>query len=258
MTFDFLDNKFKQAMRRPGAQIGLWLGTTDPGIAEACAGAGFDWLLIDGEHAPNDVRTILDQLRAVAPHPAHPVVRPVQGDPALIKQLLDVGANTLLVPMVDTVEQAAHLVRATRYPPDGFRGVTSGLSRASRYGRAPDYLKRANDAICLMLQIETLTGMANLEGIAALEGVDGIFIGPADLSAAMGHLGNQGHPDVQAAIERAIAVVLAAGKAPGILTPDEKLAQRYIGLGARFVAVGTDMGLLTRYSQELARRFKAG
>lgn len=256
MSFDFLDNKFKQALRQPGAQIGLWLGTTDAGIAEVCAGAGFDWLLIDGEHAPNDVRTILDQLRAITPYPCHPVVRPVQGDAALIKQLLDVGANTLLVPMVDTAEQAAELVRATRYPPVGFRGVTSGLSRASRYGRAADYLKRANDAICLLLQIETITGMSNLEAIAATDGVDGVFIGPADLSASMGLLGNPGHPDVLAAIERAMRVIVAAGKAPGILTPDEKLARRCIELGARFVAVGTDVGLLQRSSQDLAQRFK--
>jgi 4-hydroxy-2-oxoheptanedioate aldolase len=252
---DPLHNQFKADLRQPGARIGLWLGLADSYSAEICAGAGFDWLLIDGEHSPNDLRSVLQHLQAIAPYRSHPVVRPVVGDPAIIKQLLDVGAQTLLVPMVDTAEQAARLVAATRYPPVGIRGVSSALSRASRFARVPDYLTRADDSICLLLQIESLAGLANVSAIAETEGVDGVFIGPADLSASMGHLGNPGHPEVQAAIEGAIAKILAAGKAPGILMADEKLARRYIDLGCRFIAVGTDVTLLMRGTQALAQQY---
>ncbi|MDF3934776.1 4-hydroxy-2-oxoheptanedioate aldolase [Pseudomonas citronellolis] len=251
-------NTFKQRLQSGEAQIGLWLGLADPYCAELAANAGFDWLLIDGEHAPNDLRSLLGQLQAVAPYPAQPIIRPVLGDAALIKQLLDIGAQTLLVPMVDSAEQAAGLVRAMRYPPFGVRGVGSALARASRWNGIPGYLDEADAQMCLLVQVENLEGLANLDAIAAVDGVDGVFIGPADLSAAMGHRGNPGHPEVQAAIEDAIARVRRAGKAAGILSADEKLARRYLELGAKFVAVGVDTSLLMRSLRDLAGRFKGG
>ncbi|MCY1348511.1 4-hydroxy-2-oxo-heptane-1,7-dioate aldolase [compost metagenome] len=249
-------NHFKARLQSGEAQIGLWLGLADPYCAELAANAGFDWLLIDGEHAPNDLRSLLGQLQAVAPYPSHPIIRPVLGDTALIKQLLDIGAQTLLVPMVESAEQAAELVRTMRYPPFGVRGVGSALARASRWNSIPGYLDKADEQMCLLVQIENLEGLANLDAIVSVEGVDGVFIGPADLSAAMGHRGNPGHPEVQAAIEDAITRIRAAGKAAGILMADEKLAHRYIELGAAFVAVGVDTTVLMRGLQALAGRFK--
>lgn len=226
-------NRFKQRLRSGEAQIGLWLGLADPYCAELAANAGFDWLLLDGEHAPNDLRSLLGQLQALAPYPGQPVIRPVQGDTALIKQLLDIGAQTLLVPMVDSAAQAEGLVRAVRYPPAGVRGVGSALARASRWNSVAEYLDHADEQMCLLVQVENLEGLANLDAIAAVEGVDGVFIGPADLSAAMGHRGNPGHPEVQAAIEDAIHRIRTAGKAAGILSADETLARRYLEAGLR-------------------------
>lgn len=249
-------NTFKQRLLAGEAQVGLWLGLADPYCAELAANAGFDWLLIDGEHAPNDLRSLLGQLQAVAPYPAQPIIRPPIGDPVLIKQLLDIGVQTLLVPMVDSAAQAAELVRAMRYPPFGIRGVGSALARASRWNSIPGYLDKADEQMCLLVQIENLDGLANLDAIAAVEGVDGVFIGPADLSAAMGHRGNPGHPAVQAAIEDAITRIRRAGKAVGILSADEALARRYLELGCSFVAVGVDTSLLMKALQGLAGRFK--
>ncbi|WP_137819116.1 4-hydroxy-2-oxoheptanedioate aldolase [Pseudomonas sp. 2FG] len=254
-------NSFKQRLASGQAQIGLWLGLADPYSAELAANAGFDWLLIDGEHAPNDLRSLLGQLQAVAPYSSeaggsHPIIRPPVGDPVLIKQLLDIGVQTLLVPMVESAAQAAELVRAMRYPPHGIRGVGSALARASRWNSIPGYLDHADEQMCLLVQIENLEGLANLDAIAAVAGVDGVFIGPADLCAAMGHRGNPGHPEVQAAIEDAIARVRRAGKAAGILSADEKLARRYLELGCAYVAVGVDTSLLMRALQNLAANFK--
>lgn len=250
-------NTFKQALAEPGARIGLWLGLADPYAAELCATAGFDWLLIDGEHGPNDLRSMLGALQAVAPYAAHPVLRIPQGDTTLIKQVLEIGATTLLVPMVESAAQARDLVRATRYPPQGVRGVGSGLARSSRWSAYADYLHEANDRIALLVQVETATALAQVDEIAAVDGVDGVFIGPSDLSASMGHLGHPGHPEVRRAIDAAIARILAAGKAPGILAVDEAFARHCIGLGARFVAVGVEATLLARAARALAARFKA-
>jgi len=249
-------NPFKQAIALPGAQIGLWLGLADPYAAELCATAGFDWLLIDGEHGPNDLRSMLGALQAVAPYPSQPVLRIPHGDTALIKQVLEIGATTLLVPMVESAEQARSLVAATRYPPRGVRGVGSGLARSSRWSAHPRYLHEADDSICLLVQVETAAALSQLDAIAAVDGVDGVFIGPADLSASMGHLGNPGHTDVRAAIDAGIARILAAGKAPGILAVDETLARHYIAAGARFVAVGVEATMLARATRDLAGRFK--
>lgn len=249
-------NTFKAALKAGQPQIGCWVGLADPNAAEALAGCGFDWLLLDGEHAPNNVQTILEQLRAVAPYKVQPVVRPVQGDVALIKQYLDIGAQTLLVPMVDTPEQAAMMVRAMRYPPQGIRGVGAALARASRWNQVADYLNQADDEMCLLVQAETTLAVQNLAAIAATEGVDGVFFGPADLSASMGYRGQPGHPAVQQTILEGIATVRAAGKAAGILMADKALAQKYLDAGAQFVAVGVDTTLLVRAASDLASHFK--
>jgi len=249
-------NPFKQAIADKRAQIGLWLGLADPYAAELCATAGFDWLLVDGEHGPNDLRSMLAVLQAVAPYSSHPIVRIPYGDATLIKQVLEIGAMTLLVPMVDSAPQAQSLVRAMRYPPGGTRGVGCGLARSSRWNAYPQYQHEANECVCLLVQVETVTGLEQLDAIAAVEGVDGVFIGPADLAASMGFPGQLGHPIVRSAIEDAISRVLAAGKAPGILATDASLARHYIELGARFVAVGVDATMLARATRALAADFK--
>ncbi|MCG5260541.1 4-hydroxy-2-oxoheptanedioate aldolase [Cupriavidus gilardii] len=249
-------NPFKTALAARRPQIGLWLSMAEPYLAEVAATAGFDWLLIDGEHAPNDVRSILAQLQAVAAYPTAPVVRAVAGDVPLIKQLLDIGATTLLVPMVDTAEQASMLVSATRYPPQGIRGVGSAVARASRWSGRADYLDVADDEVCLLVQAETVTALANLEAICAVDGIDGVFIGPADLAASMGHRGNPGHPEVQAAIENAMRTIVASGKAAGTLTSDAALARRYLELGCTFVATGVDVLLFAKAARQLAASFR--
>ena len=249
-------NPFKAALAERRPQVGLWLSMADPYMAEVSATAGFDWLLIDGEHAPNDLRSTLAALQAVAPHPAQPVVRAVQGETALIKQLLDIGAKNLLVPMVDTAEQARALVAATRYPPLGVRGVGSAVGRASQWSGRADYLDVADDEVCLLVQAETVKALANLEAICAVDGIEGVFIGPADLAASMGHRGRPGHPEVQAAIESAMRTIVAAGKAAGTLTSDPALARRYLALGCTFVAVGVDLLLFAGAARRLAADFK--
>jgi 4-hydroxy-2-oxoheptanedioate aldolase len=251
-------NGFKQALAAREPQIGLWLGLADPYCAEICAGAGFDWLALDAEHGPNTIRTLLSQLQAVAAYPVHAMVRAASGDPVHIKQLLDVGAHTLLVPLVETPEQARSVVRATRYPPDGIRGVGSALARASRWNRHADYLQRADAEVCLIAQVESAAAVENLDGIARVDGVDGVFLGPADLAASLGHRGEPAHPAVRGVIERAIAAIIGAGKPAGILVSDETLARAYIAAGCTFVAVGVDTTLLARASSELAARFKSG
>jgi len=251
-------NTFKQRLLRGETQIGLWLGLADACSAELLAGIGFDWLLIDAEHAPNDIRTVLAQLQAIAPYPAQPVVRPVEGNVALIKQYLDVGAQTLLIPMVETAEQAAQMVAAMRYPPKGIRGVGSALARSSRWNGITDYLIRADNEMCLLAQVESAQALKHLDAIANTEGVDGVFFGPADLSASLGFLGSPGAPEVQQVIIEGIATVRKAGKAAGILSADPVLARRYLEHGANFVAVGVDTTLLAQAARQLAGAFKSG
>ena len=252
---DILENTFKKALKNGQTQIGLWLGLCSPYSTELLAGAGFDWLLIDGEHAPNNVQTILSQLQSIAPYPSQPVVRPPWNEPVIIKQLLDIGAQTLLLPMVQNAEQAKQAVRATRYPPEGIRGVGSALARASRWNRIPNYLQRANNEMCVIVQVETREAINNLTDILHVEGIDGVFIGPADLSADMGFCGDPNHPEVKAVIEKAIIQIRAAGLAPGILMAAPDIAEHYIKLGALFVAVGVDTTLLARSAEALAEKF---
>jgi 4-hydroxy-2-oxoheptanedioate aldolase len=250
-------NAFKRSLREGRPQIGLWVGLADAHVAELLATTGFDWLLFDAEHAPNDLRSILAQLRAAAAYPVSPIVRPVIGDAALIKQLLDAGAQTLLIPMVETAEQARSLVAAIRYPPRGIRGVGSALARAARWGQVDGYLARAEEELCLLLQVESMRGMENLEAIAAIDGVDGVFFGPSDLAASMGLLGKSTDPAVQAAVRNGIAAVRRAGKAAGVLTTEIAVARDYLGQGAAFVGVGVDTLLLVRAARELVGQFRS-
>ena len=251
-----MTNRFKQALIERQAQIGLWQGLASPYTAEICAGAGFDWLLFDGEHSPVDVPMLLAQLQAIGGTAVEAVARPPVGEPWLIKQYLDLGYRTLLIPMVNSAAEAEALVRACRYAPEGIRGMAMG--RASRWGRDRDYAARADREICLLVQVETRAALEVVEDICAVDGIDGVFIGPADLSASLGYRGQPAHPDVTALIEPAIGAILAAGKAPGILSADVGAAQRYLELGCLFVAVGTDMGLLARATDALAARFGRG
>jgi len=250
-----LANGFKSALHETQSKplIGLWQALAHAYPAEICAGAGFDWLLFDGEHAPNTIPGLLTQLQAVAPYPVYPVARLPAGEATLLKQYLDIGFQTLLVPFVETADQAHALVRAVRFPPAGVRGIGVGLARAARWNRIDRYLDRADDEICLLVQIESRLGLKNLEAIAAVDGVDGLFVGPADLSAALGFRGRATHPEMIATIEDAIARIVASGKAPGILAPDLSYAADCAKLGCRFIAVGTDVGLLSRNAADLAK-----
>ncbi|MEO5676037.1 MAG: aldolase/citrate lyase family protein [Usitatibacter sp.] len=252
---DLPRNEFKRALLAGRQQIGLWVSLASAYSTEIVAGSGFDWLLFDAEHSPNDPTTILPQLQAAAAYPVTAIVRPAWNDKVLIKRYLDIGAQSLLVPYVQTVEEAEAAVAAVRYPLRGIRGV-AGVTRASRYGRVADYTARAEEELCLLVQIETRLGLDNLEKIARIDGVDGVFIGPADLAAGLGHLGQQGHGDVQSAIQDAIKRIRACGKPAGILTPDEATARKYIEWGTTFTAVGLDALLLARESEKLAAKFK--
>jgi len=248
-------NQFKKALATSRPLFGLWHGIPDPVVAEICAGAGFDWLLLDAEHGPFDIPKILANLQAIEPYPVSTIVRPVEGSTALIKQLLDIGAQTLLVPMVDSAEQARQIVAAAKYPPVGNRGLGTSMARAAQWNRDTDYLKNANDQICVIVQIETLKGLKNIQEIIDTDGVDAVFIGPSDLSAAMGHVGNPGHPEVVAAIESAFAKIISSGKKAGVLAVTEELVTKYVDAGASFIGVGVDAALLANASQALAAKY---
>jgi len=248
-------NTLRQALRAGRTQIGCWLSLGSPITTEVVGVAGFDWLLLDAEHAPNDVLTLIPQLMALKDSPSAPVVRPSWNDTVQIKRLLDAGCHNFLIPMVDSAEQARAAVAATRYPPLGVRGV-SVSQRSNRYGAVPDYFQRVNDEISVIVQIETRAAVAAAAEIAAVEGVDCLFIGPSDLAAAYGHLGQPNHPEVQAAIAEVQAAARAAGKPSGILSPAEADARRYLGQGMTFVAVGSDLGVLRMQTQALADKFR--
>ncbi len=249
-------NPFKAALKNDEIQYGFWLGLANAYSAEICAGSGFDWLLIDGEHAPNTLDTILHQLQVLAGFPVHAVVRPVEGTNANIKQLLDIGARNLLIPMIESVGQAQAMVEACRYPPNGVRGVGTALARAADWNRTENYLKRADDEICLLLQVESQKGLDALDDILQTEGVDGVFIGPADLAADLGHIGQPAHPEVKRIVSGALRRIRAAGRAPGILATDQTLVEHYKNCGALFIAVGVDTVLLANAATSLAAHYK--
>lgn len=249
-------NRFKQRLREKCLQVGLFVGLASHYSMEVIAGAGFDWLVIDAEHSPNNPASVLPQLQAAAPYPPSLLVRPMNHDPALIKQYLDIGAQTLMLPLVDTAEQAESLVRAMRYPPQGMRGVASSMARAAHWNGVDGYVRQANDEVCLVVQIETRKGLENLDAIMAVEGVDAAFIGPADLAASLGHIGEASHAQVRAAIEDALERIAASGKAAGVFVSDPLLARRYRDSGASFIAVGGDTTLLRNAAVKLAGAFR--
>jgi 4-hydroxy-2-oxoheptanedioate aldolase len=248
-------NQFKAALAQGRLQIGLWSSLCSNIAAEVVADSGFDWILLDGEHSPNEVPSVMAQLQALAGGTATPVVRPAWNDAVMVKRMLDIGAQSILVPYVQNADEAQRAVASVRYPPAGIRGVAAA-TRASRYGRVNNYLKSADAEICLLVQVETRAALTQLEAIAKVDGVDGVFIGPSDLAASMGHIGNPAHAEVQAALEDAVKRLKAVGKAAGILTLNEDEARRYIGWGYLFVAVGSDIGLLRRGADTLAKKFK--
>lgn len=252
------DPSLKDALKDADHSLaGIWVCSASPLIAEICAGAGFDWLFIDAEHSPNDLQNILAQLQAVRSYPVVPVVRPAVNDPVLIKQFLDLGVQSLIIPMVNDAQQAAAAVAACQYPPKGVRGVGSALARSARWNRIPEYLTRADETITIMVQIEAAEAVANVEQIVATDGVDGIFIGPSDLAASMGVIGQQGHPDVVAAVIRSINAAKAAGKYAGVNAFDQASARKYMDAGADYVGVGADVALLARATEALAASFSS-
>jgi 4-hydroxy-2-oxoheptanedioate aldolase len=248
-------NAFKAALAAGQQQIGLWVSLASPYSVELVAASGFDWLLIDGEHSPNDPPLVLPQLQAAAPYPVTCIVRPAWNDKVLIKRYLDIGVQTLLVPYVQNADEARAAVAATRHPPRGIRGV-AGTTRASRFGRIADYARKADDEICVLVQVESREGLDNLEAIAAVDGIDGVFIGPADLSAALGFTGQIQHPQAQAAIQDAVKRIRKCGKPAGILATDEASTRRYIEWGTTFTAVGLDAQVLAKETEKLAKMFR--
>lgn len=251
---DLPANRFKRAIRAGRQQIGLWCSLPGGTVAEVLAGAGYDWIVFDTEHSPGDPASVLAQLQAAAPYPVSAVVRPTSNDTAEIKRYLDIGAQTLLIPYVQNAAEARAAVAAMLYAPVGLRGV-SGWTRANRFGRVADYARRAAEELCLLVQVETAEALERIEDIAAVEGVDGLFIGPADLAASLGHAGDPMHPAVIAAVEGAIGRIRAAGKPAGILTLDRAFAERCMALGTVFTAVGTDGSLLSRGADALRAAF---
>ncbi|HZL30534.1 MAG TPA: aldolase/citrate lyase family protein [Pseudolabrys sp.] len=254
---EFKRNAFKAAIAAGKLQIGLWSSLCSNIAAEILSDSGFDWILLDTEHSPNEIPGLLSQLQALEHGSATPIIRPAWNDTVLAKRCLDIGAQTLLFPYVQNVTEAKAAVAAMHYPPDGVRGI-SVAARASRYGRVQGYLGKANSEICTLVQVETREAMTQLEAIAKVEGIDGVFIGPSDLAASLGHLGNPAHADVQAAIKDAVTQLKAVGKPAGILTGNEDEIRRYIDWGYTFVAVGSDVGLLAKSADTLAKKFKSG
>jgi 4-hydroxy-2-oxoheptanedioate aldolase len=247
------ENRLKAALARGEVQLGCWLSMATPVSAEIAGGAGFDWCLIDAEHAPNDLAAIRAQLMALNGTASSVAVRVPFGEAWILKRMLDLGAQSILVPMIDTGEQARAMVRAVRYPPDGVRGVGAGFARASGYGAVPDYQPTADDQICLLLQAESRKAIENIDEIAGTEGVDCVFIGPSDLSADMGHLGNTGAPEVVEAILHAVSRIRAAGKAAGIIAFGPGEAKRWAEAGVQFIATASDVRCLAWTLRDIAK-----
>ncbi len=251
-------NSFKTKLASGQNLYGCWAGFCDPYATEVLGTAGFDWLVLDGEHAPNDIRTLSAQIQALQGSSSHPVVRVPIGEDWIIKQVLDIGVQSLLVPMVDTAEQAQALVKAMRYPPEGVRGSGAALARASGFGAIPDYITTANDQMCLIVQIESRAALENLDAICAIDGVDAAFIGPSDLANDMGYRGDATQPEVMDAMQDALARIKASGKAPGILAVDHDTALMYRDWGGQMLAVGIDVLLFAQSARALAAKWRDG
>lgn len=255
---DRLTNDFKARLMAGDDMLGLWFGLANNIAAEICAQSGFDWLMIDAEHSPLSDKDILSCLQALAPYDISPIVRPVSGDKNVLKRLCDIGVQTFLVPMIDTAEDAHNVVAAVQYPPSGTRGLGTSMARAARWNMMPDYFTRANEQMCVILQIETKEGLKNLKDIAAVKGVDSVFIGPSDLGAALGYPGQPSHPDVVAAVFQAISDVRSCGKPAGVLAVTSELVETYKSAGANYVGVGSDCGVLAKGVQRLYESFASG
>ncbi len=254
MNENIYPNHFRRAMINQEKRIGCWSALASPITTEILGLAGFDFILLDGEHAPNDVQTFIPQLMALKDSRSVPVVRPPVNDPIVLKRLLDIGFYNFIVPFVETKEEAEQAVASTRYPPEGIRGVSVG-HRSNAYGTITDYLQNINENICVVVQIESTDALDNLDDILSVDGVDGVFVGPSDLAAGLGHLGNAGHPDVQAAIKTVFEKAQAVGKTVGILAPVQADAERYLEWGANLVAVGSDLGVFKAATQSLCQKF---
>ncbi len=250
-------NLFKKAIQSGIPQYGFFNGIVDAYVAEVCAGAGFDWVLIDAEHSPFDLQNVLHNLQAMARYDVPVLVRPPEGNPVIIKQLLDAGVQSLLIPMVKSAAQATLMVKSMRYPPEGIRGVGTGLARAAQWNRVTDYFERADDEMCLLVQIESVTGLEHLDEICAVEGVDGVLIGPSDLAASMGYTGNPKHPDVISTICTMLTQIRNHNKTAAVMALETDLVQKYVDHGANVVAIGVDIMLLAKATTELANVFKA-
>ncbi|MDR2891491.1 MAG: 2-keto-3-deoxy-L-rhamnonate aldolase [Deltaproteobacteria bacterium] len=253
-----LENPFKTKWKTNEVQYGVWLDIPSAYTAEIAAACGYDWLVLDGEHCPNTITDLLSQLRAIAPYPTHPIVRVLEGDDARIKQILDIGAKSIVVPMVDTAEQARAMVRAMRYPPEGVRGTAAVVARATRWNRVPNYMDRVDESLCLILQAESVTGMANLEEVCSIDGVDGIFIGPVDLATSMGFKGDVSRPEVQSEVERGIKLARAKGKGVGVFALNPEFADKCAAWGANMIAIACDALALSSALEEKLDRFRPG
>ena len=254
---DMPRNRFRAALETGKTQYGVWLGIPDQSAAEIMSGAGFDWLLIDHEHGAFELREVMTHLQVMAAYDVAPIVRPADANPTLLKKLCDVGAQSFIVPMIDTAEQAAAVVSAVKYPPDGIRGMGTSLARAARWNAVPGYVSQANDEMLIVVQAETITAIDNLAAIADTSGIDGVFIGPSDLSASMGHVGDVSHPEVVETIDNALKTIRAAGKHAGILCLDESMVGHYEECGANFVGIGVDTLLLGNAARRLANRSRS-
>ncbi|MBX7446351.1 MULTISPECIES: HpcH/HpaI aldolase/citrate lyase family protein [unclassified Arthrobacter] len=251
-----IEDTFRDALTTAGRPLaGMWVCSGSPLVAELCAGSGLDWLLVDAEHCPNGLESILAQLQAIHGYPVHTLVRPPVNDTVVIKQYLDLGVQNLLIPMVNSVAEAEAAVAATRYPPQGVRGVGSALARAARWNRVPDYLARASETISVTVQIESTSAVEAVEDILKVDGVDAVFVGPSDLAASMGLLGQQEHAEVRAAVEHCLAAAKTAGKRAGVNAFNPSTAEHYLAHGANFILVGADVALLARGSEALAAKY---
>lgn len=255
---DMPRNRFRAKLASGQTQYGLWLGIPDNSVAEMMANAGFDWLVIDHEHGPYELRDVMSHLQAMAPYDVAPIVRPVDGDPALLKKMCDIGAQSIIVPMIDTAEQAEAVVQSVKYPPAGRRGLGTSMARAARWNSVSGYIGHANDEMFVIVQAETAIAIEAIDRIAAVEGVDAVFIGPSDLSASMGHAGNVSHPEVVDAVSDGIRRIRDAGKYAGLLCLDETKVAHYVECGANFVGVGVDALLIGNAARSLASRCKSG
>jgi len=255
LTMEIRKNRIKKYFQQGKSTFGIWNAISDTYVAEICGGAGFDWVLVDAEHAPYDPTSILHSIQALASHNTGIMVRPPSHDATYIKKLLDFGVQSFLIPLVETKEQAELLVSAIHYPPKGIRGVGAGESRAAQWSRVKDYYKKVSDELCLMVQVESIVGLQNIEAISSVDGIDGVFIGPADLAATMNMLGRSTHDDVRKEVRRGLSAIVDAGKVAGTLALEEKIIQEYLDAGASFIGIGIDSDLLARRSEELAKKW---